>query len=174
MATRPRSTLKGDAYRAYESLPAEVRLALQESLIDWCPMRALEWHVHLLNELRLRPAQATHFLVQTIRKQDHAEVAAFARTWPKGAEAYPHVAAGATIQRYVGTEGIPAPEPMPAAPRNQGGAAKAKPAKVKPGRGKSARAKPVRAQPVRTKPVRAKPIRAKAASKRKPGRRARH
>lgn len=168
MATRPRSTLKGDAYRAYEALPAEVRLALQESLVDWCPMRAREWHLYLLNELRLRPAQAAHVLVQTIRKQDHAEVAAFARTWAKGAEAYPHVAAGATIQRYVGTEGIPAPEPMPAAPSKQSGAAQAKPARVKPGR-----AKPVRAKPARAKPITAKPITAKPLAKRKPGRRAR-
>lgn len=172
MATRPRSTLKGDAYRAYEALPAEVRLALQESLVDWCPMRAREWHLYLLNELRLRPAQAAHVLVQTIRKQDHAEVAAFARTWAKGAEAYPHVAAGATIQRYAGTEGIPAPEPMPAAPRKQPGAAKAKPARVKPGRAKAVRPKDARAKPARAKPVTAKAP-ARPSAKRKPGRRAR-
>ncbi|HWT10878.1 MAG TPA: hypothetical protein VN329_17035, partial [Roseomonas sp.] len=74
-----------------------------------------EWHVHLLRQLRLRPAQATHLLVQTIRRHDHAEVAAFARRWPKGPKAYPHLAAGATIQRYVGTDGIPAAEPIPVA-----------------------------------------------------------
>ncbi|MDT8274833.1 hypothetical protein RQ734_02100, partial [Roseomonas mucosa] len=39
---------------------------------------------------------------------DQAEVAAFAKTWPKGAEAYPHLAAGASLQRYAGSEGIPA------------------------------------------------------------------
>jgi predicted GNAT family N-acyltransferase len=42
--------------------------------------------------------------------------AAFARTWPKGAEAYPHLAAGATIQRYAGTEGIPLPRAVVPAP----------------------------------------------------------
>src|SRR5690349_7016372 len=115
-ATRPYSKLKGDPYRAYEELPVEVRRALQEALVDWCPLRAREWHLHLLRQQRLRPAQATAFLVQTIRKYDHAEVAAFARTWPKGAQAYPHLAAGATLQRYVRTAGIPAAEPIPVAP----------------------------------------------------------
>jgi hypothetical protein len=131
-ATTPLSKLKGDAYRAYEELPAEVRRALQESLVDWCPLRAREWHQHLLRREKLRPAQAASYLVQTIRRQDHAEVAAFARTWAKGAKAYPHVAAGATLQRYAGTEGIPAAEPTPL-PRAPKAAAKpaAKPKKPK-------------------------------------------
>lgn len=115
-ATSPYSKLKGDRYRAYEELPLEVRRALQEALVDWCPLRTREWHLHLLRQQRLRPAQAASFLVQTIRRHDNAEVAAFARTWPKGAKAYPHLAAGATLQRYAGTDGIPAPEPLPTAP----------------------------------------------------------
>ena len=122
MATRPYSKLKGDPYRAYEALPAEVRLAMQESLVDWCPLRARELHIQLLRE-RLRPAQVTFFLVQTIRRHDHAELAAFARTWPKGPKAYPHLAAGATLQRYAGTGGIPAAEPLlvtPVAKRAKG------------------------------------------------------
>jgi len=113
-AAKPYSKLKGDPYRAYEELPVEVRQALQEALVDWCPLRAREWHLHLMR--RLRPAQAAFVLVQTIRKHDHAEVAAFARTWPKGAQAYPHLAAGATLQRYAGTDGIPAAEPLRIAP----------------------------------------------------------
>lgn len=116
MAAKPYSRLKGDPYRAYEELPVEVRRALQEALVDWCPLRAREWHLHLLRQKRLRPAQAASFLVQTIRGQDHAEVAAFARTWPKGAEAYPHLAAGATLQRYIGPDGIPAAKPVLTAP----------------------------------------------------------
>ena len=56
--------------------------------------------------------QASSFLVQTIRRHDHAEVTAFAKTWPTGPDAYPHLAAEATLQRYVGTEGIPAAEPI--------------------------------------------------------------
>lgn len=115
-ATTPYSRLKGDPYRAYEELPVEVRLALQESLVDWCSLRAREWHLRLLREKRLQPAQVTSFLVQKIRRHDHAEVAAFAKTWPKGAKAYPHLAADATLQRYVGTEGIPAAEPIVASP----------------------------------------------------------
>jgi hypothetical protein len=115
-ATKPYSKLKGDPYRAYEELPVEVRRALQEALVDWCPLRAREWHLRLLRQQRLRPAQATSFLVQTIRRHDHAEVAAFARTWPTGPQAYPHLAAGATLQRYVGTDGIPAAEPILVAP----------------------------------------------------------
>jgi hypothetical protein len=115
MATKPYSKLKGDPYRAYEELPAEVRLAMQEALVDWCPLRARELHIQLLRQ-RLRPAQVTFFLVQTIRRHDHAEVAAFARTWPKGPKAYPHLAAGATLQRYTGTDGIPAAEPILLAP----------------------------------------------------------
>lgn len=115
-ATKPYSKLKGDPYRAYEELPAAVRRALQEALVDWCPLRAREWHLHLLRERRLRPEHATFFLVQTIRGHDHAEVAAFARTWPKGAQAYPHLAASATLQSYVGPGGIPAAEPIFVAP----------------------------------------------------------
>lgn len=99
-STKPYSNLKGDPYRAFEELPAEVRRALQEALVDWCPLRAREWLVHLIRKDRLRPAKAATVLVRTIRKMDHAEVVAFARTWPKGAKTYPHIAASATIQRY--------------------------------------------------------------------------
>lgn len=116
MAARPYSTLKGDAYRAYEELPFEVRRALQESLVDWCPLRAREWHQHLLRQQRLRPAQAASFMVQAIRGHDQAEIAAFAKTWPAGAQAYPHLAAGATLQRYAGPEGIPEARPLRLAP----------------------------------------------------------
>jgi len=134
-ATRPYSKLKGDPYRAYEELPFEVRQALQEALVDWCPLRAREWHLHLLRQERMRPAQATFALVQTIRRQDHAEVAAFARAWPRGVEAYPHLAAGASLQRYVGTDGIPAAEPFPTAPVARRSKAPVKqPAKGKSGR----------------------------------------
>jgi hypothetical protein len=111
MATKPYSKLKGDPYRAYEELPVEVRRALQEALVDWCPLRAREWHLNLLQQQRMRPAQAASFLVQAIRRHDHAEIAAFARTWPTGVQAYPHLAADATLQRYAGLEGIPANEP---------------------------------------------------------------
>lgn len=106
-ATRPRSPLKGDAWRAFDALPPEVRHALRESLVDWCPLRAQEWHVHLLKREKLKPAKAARALVRTIRRMDHAEVAAFARAWPKGARTYPHVAAEASIQRYAGPEGLP-------------------------------------------------------------------
>jgi hypothetical protein len=115
-ATRPRSALRGDPFQAFEELPAEVRRALHEALVDWCPLRAREWHHHLLRREGLRPAPAAASLVRTIRGLDHAEVAAFAKTWHKGAEAYPHLAAGATLQRYAGAAGIPAPAPLPAAP----------------------------------------------------------
>lgn len=169
MATKPYSKLKGDPWRAYEELPAEVRQALQESLVDWCPLRAREWHLHLLRERRLRPAQATHFLIQTIRRHDHAEVAAFARTWPKGPKVYPHLAAGATLQRYVGREGIPAAEPLPALPAATRSEAPAKHAKA-PAKRADAPAKRPKSAAKRSKPV-AK--RSKASTKRKAGRRAR-
>jgi hypothetical protein len=125
-AAKPYSKLKGDPYRAYEELPFEVRRALQEALVDWCPLRAREWHLHLLRRQRLRPAQAASVLVQTIRKQDHAEVAAFAKSWPKGARAYPHLAAAATLQRYVGTDGIPDAKPILLAPAATPSKARAK------------------------------------------------
>ena len=111
-ATTPFSKLKGDAYRAYEELPPVVRQALQEALVDWCPLRAREWHLRLLNQQRLRPAQAASMLVEAIRGHDHAEVTAFARRWKAGAQAYPHLAAEATLQRYAGTAGIPAARPV--------------------------------------------------------------
>lgn len=93
--------------RALEELPPEVRRALWESLVDWCPLRAREWHLHLIHKERLKPAKAASVLVRTIRKMDHVEVAAFARRWPKGAKAYPHLAVGASIQRYSGRGGLP-------------------------------------------------------------------
>ncbi|MBP0465422.1 hypothetical protein J5Y09_15960 [Roseomonas sp. PWR1] len=114
-ATKPYSKLKGDPYRAYEELPSEVRRALQEALVDWCPLRAREWHSQLLRQRGLRPSQVSSFLVDAIRRYDNAEIAAFARTWPKGPKAYPHLAAGATLQRYAGKEGIPAPHDKAAA-----------------------------------------------------------
>jgi hypothetical protein len=119
MAAKPYSRLKGDPYRAYEELPAEVRRALQEALVDWCPLRAREWHLDLMRRQRLRPAQASSFLVQAIRGHDHAELTAFAGTWPKGAKAYPHLAAGATIQRYAGSEGLPEAKPIAIAPKTK-------------------------------------------------------
>ncbi|MBU8544831.1 MULTISPECIES: DUF6525 family protein [Roseomonadaceae] len=131
IATRPFSKLKGDPYQAYDELPVEVRRALQEALVDWCSLRAREWHLRLLREQRLRPVQAASFLVQTIRRHDHAEVAAFAKTWPKGPEAYPHLAAEATLQRYVGREGIPAAEPIVATPSIKQPRATAKPSKAR-------------------------------------------
>lgn len=112
MAAKPYSPLKGDPYRAYEELPFAVRRALQEALVDWCPLHVREWHQHLLRQQRLRPAQAEAFMVQAIRGHDQAEVAAFARTWPAGAQAYPHLAAGATLQRYAGAAGMPATKPL--------------------------------------------------------------
>lgn len=130
IATKPFSKLKGDPYQAYDELPGEVRLALQEALVDWCSLRAREWHLRLLRDQQLRPSQATAFLVQTIRRHDHAEVVAFAKTWPKGPEAYPHLAAGATLQRYAGTEGIPVAEPIIATPLPAQKKAKAKRSKV--------------------------------------------
>ena len=126
VAAKPYSKLKGDPYRAYEELPVEVRRALQEALVDWCPLRAREWHLHLLRQQRLRPAQAASFLVQTIRRYDHAEVAAFARAWPKGAQTYPHLAADATLQRYAGMDGIPAAQPILIAPKVTQSKARAK------------------------------------------------
>jgi hypothetical protein len=163
MASTPYSTLKGDAYRAYEALPPEVRLALQEALVDWCPLRAREWHLHLLRTRKLRPAEAAAALVQAIRGHDHAEVTAFARRWPQGAAAYPHLAAEATLQRYVGRAGIPAarpirlgaaaPAPEPARAKSQAAPRSAKPARPA---AKAARrsAKPVKAK---AKPARARP-----------------
>ncbi|NKE46202.1 hypothetical protein HB662_15555 [Roseomonas frigidaquae] len=148
-ATKPFSKLKGDPYQAYEELPVEVRRALQEALVDWCSLRAREWHLRLLREQRLRPAQAASFLVQTIRRHDHAEVSAFARTWPKGPEAYPHLAAVATLQRYVGTEGIPAAEPIIVTPKAE-------------------------RHRMAVKPSKTGAKRSKAPAKRKAGRRARH
>lgn len=162
MATKPYSKLKGDPYRAYEELPLEVRRALQEALVDWCPLRAREWHLQLLRQQRLKPAQAASVLIQTIRRQDQAEVAAFARRWAKGADAYPHLAAGATLQRYTGTEGIPAPEPVLIAPATKQPKAPAKQAKAMARRPKTL-----------AKLAKAPTKRSKALAKRKPGRRAR-
>jgi len=134
-ATKPYSKLKGDPYQAYEELPGEVRRALQEALVDWCPLRAREWYLRLLRHAGLRPAEATFFLVQTIRRHDHAEVAAFARGWPKGLQAYPHLAAGASLQRYTGTDGIPAAVPVSPLPAKKRSQAPLKPtAKRKAGR----------------------------------------
>ncbi len=139
-ATRPRSPLRGDPYRALEELPAEVRRALHEALVDWCPLRAREWLAHLQRREGLRPARAAAALVLAIRRLDHAEVVAFAGRWLKGAAAYPHLAAGATLQRYRGAAGL-AP-PVPAAP-----AAVAAPARPEP------RPKPrPKVPPKRTKP----------------------
>jgi hypothetical protein len=58
---------------------------------------------------------------------DYAEVAAFAQAWPKGLQAYPHLAAGASLQRYAGTDGIPAAEPVPAGPKKRRPKLRAKP-----------------------------------------------
>ena len=67
---------------------------------------------------------------------DHAEVTAFAKTWPKGPKAYPHLAGAATLQRYVGTDGIPAAEPVHVAPKGRRSKA---PGKRKVGKGKAGR-----------------------------------
>ena len=71
-ATRPFSQLTGDPYRAFEELPAEVRHAMQESLVDWCSLRAREWHLHLRRKERLRSAKGAALLVRTICRIDHA------------------------------------------------------------------------------------------------------
>jgi len=129
IATRPRSPLRGDSYTAFEALPEAVRLAMHESLVDWCPLRARAWHQELVGEEGLRPAQAARFLVQAIRGMDEAEVAAFAQRWADGAAAYPHLAAGATLQRYAGAAGMPPARPVALPPRPQPSRPKAKPGK---------------------------------------------
>ncbi|MFL1463055.1 hypothetical protein ACI6QG_12675 [Roseococcus sp. DSY-14] len=116
-ATRPRSPLRGDTYAAFEALPEAVRRALHESLVDWCPLRARAWLEELVGPEGLRPAQAARFLVEAIRGMDEAEVRAFAGRWAGGAAAYPHLAAGATLQRYAGAAGMPAARPVALPPR---------------------------------------------------------
>jgi hypothetical protein len=118
-AAKPSSTLKGDPCRDYEELPVEVRRALQGALVDWCPLRMREWHLQLLRRQRLQPAQAASILVHAVRGHDRAGVATFAKRWPKAAQAYPHLAAAATLQRNAGTEGIPAARPVPVAPKSK-------------------------------------------------------
>ncbi|NCY23533.1 MAG: hypothetical protein EBX37_01355 [Alphaproteobacteria bacterium] len=71
-ATKPYSKLKGDPYRAYEALPIEVRRALQEALVDWCPLRAREWHLRLncqfalVNRLLVLAVKMTSVLAPTV------------------------------------------------------------------------------------------------------------
>jgi hypothetical protein len=85
--------------QAYEHLPPELRRCLQEAVVSW---DARDIRAALAKAVRsgMQRKRAIASLVAVIREADENQVAKFAAAWPAQFGRYPHVAAGATIQRY--------------------------------------------------------------------------
>jgi hypothetical protein len=95
----PPTTFRGDPLAAFDRLPARLRQALHEAVIQWDP-REVRW---TLNQ-RLRAGVSEHDAIAAeiwdIRLHEENEVRAFSYHWPSRFGRYPHTAAGATILRY--------------------------------------------------------------------------
>jgi hypothetical protein len=80
--------------------PAPIRRALQEAVVDWCPVQCME-NIKARLARGERYATAVAAEVEVLIYEDEQDIAAFAAArWPARFGPYPHLAANATIQRY--------------------------------------------------------------------------
>jgi hypothetical protein len=84
---------------AFDRLPAVVRHALWEAVVEWDP-RQSRWDINKRIKRGMPEHLAVAIEVEEIRSADEREVKAFQYHWPSRFGRYPHVAADATIMRY--------------------------------------------------------------------------
>lgn len=94
------STFRGDPMACLDRLPAPIRRAIHEGVLDWDP-RVERWALNKLLKAGVPMDQAVASIVQRLRDADAREVLDFAHRWPSRFGRYtPHWNAGATILRY--------------------------------------------------------------------------
>jgi Family of unknown function (DUF6525) len=99
IAAAPFLKLRGNPLIALDRLPPTLRRALWESVVEWDP-RELRRELNRLVKTGVPMSLAIQHLLESIRRADQIEIAEFSRRWPSRFGAYPHVAAGATLQPY--------------------------------------------------------------------------
>lgn len=95
----PYSQLRGDELAAFDALPAPLRHALHESVIDWCALW-LRGTMRRYRKLYGDADLAVELTLVELRGYNAAEMVDFAHRWPSRFGSYPHVAADATVQPY--------------------------------------------------------------------------
>ena len=87
-------------WRVYDTLPREIRAALQEGVSNWTPTALARAYAALLKR-GIPPREAVEHVVDSIWVADADDVFTFGRGYKKEHRSTtPHIAAGATIQRY--------------------------------------------------------------------------
>lgn len=84
---------------AMDRLPRVLRSALWESVVNWDP-RWIRWELNKLIKAGVAHDHAARLVVARLQTDELAEIRGFSHDWPARFGRYPHVAAGATIQRY--------------------------------------------------------------------------
>ena len=102
---------KRDTYACFDKLPAPLRRALHDAVLDWVPFNVRYWLNHHRAMGRSEPV-AIRRVLALIRSWDQQEVHGFGEHWPPRFGTYPHLAANATIMRT-------APPAQPAARQAQ-------------------------------------------------------
>jgi hypothetical protein len=93
------STLDGNQWDYFDSLPETIRRAMCETTYDLDALeirRLLDFH----GRKRMNKRRVSDLVVAMIRQNEITEISVFETMWPTQFGQYPHVAAGATIQRY--------------------------------------------------------------------------
>ena len=96
----PYTKSRMNRWRALEALPVEIRMALCDSVIQWCPAQCLRGYQKFLRAYPGLVDEAVSFVLRVLRRAESDEILDFSRDWPCRLGPYPHVAAKATIQRY--------------------------------------------------------------------------
>ena len=96
----PASKFRGDPLAAMDRLPATLRRALHEAVVEWDP-RWVRWELNRQVKAGIPPDVAAAVIAAALRRDDEWEVLHFARCWPaRFGAGTPHAQARATILRY--------------------------------------------------------------------------
>jgi hypothetical protein len=93
------SNFRGNPMSAHDRLPQPLRRALQDALLDWCPL-VERWRMNKLIKAGVPEAEAAERLAQGIREADARQMEAMRYAWPARFGRCPAIAAEATMLRY--------------------------------------------------------------------------
>jgi hypothetical protein len=87
-------------WQVFDALPPPLRGMLHDALLSFDACRVAERLCDLLDD-GMGPRDVLAFMHTELRAAERFQIAAFAEAeWSRGWGEYPHLAAGATIQRY--------------------------------------------------------------------------
>jgi len=100
VAAGRKSHFRGNYWSCFDSLPAALRAAHHEAVVDWCPLED-RWVLNKMLKAGRSLDEAVAALVAATHNADADELVAFGRMLPRSfAGVSPHVAAGVSVQRY--------------------------------------------------------------------------